>query len=55
MALVEKYGGEMPISAQVNKFLLKDKHPRDALKKLMAQPLKAEWVPGIVQTSAASR
>lgn len=44
VALGEKFGVEMPISAQINQVLFEDKDPGAALKELMARPLKAEGV-----------
>jgi glycerol-3-phosphate dehydrogenase (NAD(P)+) len=44
VALGEKFGVEMPISAQINQVLFQDKDPGEALKELMARPLKAEGV-----------
>ncbi|MEE9256413.1 MAG: NAD(P)H-dependent glycerol-3-phosphate dehydrogenase [bacterium] len=44
VALGEKFRVEMPISSQINQVLFEDKDPGEALKELMARPLKAEGV-----------
>ncbi|MEE9275355.1 MAG: NAD(P)H-dependent glycerol-3-phosphate dehydrogenase [bacterium] len=42
LALAEKFGVELPICAQVHAVLYEGKDPREAVRELMARPLRAE-------------